>query len=288
LGEQEGRLSRLGAVALLWIVGTYFPHSNVLVLLPTIRAERFWYLPAIAAALLLGWMLSRLARLASAKGRRVGLLLACGYLGFQAVQSRLHAFDYNDDLAFWEHTAWASPMSAKAQLNYGVMLGARGRMQERLEQSRRAQALAPDWPMGNIYLGDVLCRLDRPDEALPHYRRGFELGPNDSSLIALALQCLWDKGAFKTHEAELSALANEHSGSWISYLVRDMSSHGAEHDGVDPKYRPRNYNAGPKKSQTKKDAKDATFLDSGSEQSSDDDDVWDLDPRPAASVRGSD
>jgi hypothetical protein len=34
--------------------------------------------------------------------------------------------------------------------------------------------------------------------------------------------------------------------SWLDFLQHDMAEHGEEHNGVDPKYRPRGYNEGPK------------------------------------------
>jgi tetratricopeptide (TPR) repeat protein len=235
------------ALGLMWIPLAYFPHSNIPVLLPTVRAERFWYLPAIGTALLLGLALSAL----SARARtRVGAfaavtLIAC-FLGFQALRARLHALDYIDDLTFWNATRRAVPNSAKAHLNYSVMVGARGKLEERLVASRKALELAPSWPMAHVYYGDTLCRLHRPDEAYGHYARGFELAPNDSNLIALGLQCLWDEKAIEKRGDELVALGDKHPGSWLAYLARDIVYNGAEHGGVEKKYRPRSYNEGPK------------------------------------------
>lgn len=84
------------------------------------------------------------------------------------------------------------------------------------------------------------------DEAWPLYKKGFELGPNEMSLIALAVQCMYDEGDLAKHDAELRALAESHPGSWLAYLAVDTLDHGGEHKGVDPKYRPRGYNEGPK------------------------------------------
>src|SRR5262249_25124767 len=135
-------------------------------------------------------------------------------------------------------------------LNYSVMLGARGDLEGRLASNSVALKLAPEWPMASIYQGDTLCRLHRAPEALPHYERGFELAPNDHSLIALALQCLWDEhqlGPDLAVGAELEDLGDQHPGSWLKFLVDDTLEHGEENKGVTPKYRPRGYNEGPKK-----------------------------------------
>src|SRR5690606_16008820 len=153
--------------------------------------------------------------------------------------ARAHALHYTDDLAFWRATVVASPKSAKARLNYAVMVGARGDLEERLAHGRRAIALAPRWPMGHVYQGDTLCRLNRADEAWSYYARGFELDPNSQSLVALALQCLWDKKALEPHRDRLFELADAHPGSWLAFLATDTLQRGAEHNGVDPKYRPR-------------------------------------------------
>jgi tetratricopeptide (TPR) repeat protein len=236
----------------MWVVLSYFPVSNIPVLLPTVRAERFWYFPALGTSLLLAiaftWLLDRTNR-AGLRGVGVGVLLT--FLGFQAYAARRHANDYTDDLSFWDATRKSVPRSAKAHLNYSVMQGARGNLEIRLESSRTALELAPTWPMASVYLGDTLCRLHRAPEAWQYYKQGFELAPNDVNLIALGIQCLWDERMLDaecpTRDA-LSEVGDKYPGSWLDYLAKDTLEHGSEssHNGVDPKYRPRGYNEGPK------------------------------------------
>jgi hypothetical protein len=239
------------ALAAVWIVVSYFPVSNIVILLPTVRAERFWYFPAIGSAMLLAVGFARLLRAPRDRFGRslvVGLLVA--FAGFQCVKARLHALDYENDLAFWNATRKAVPRSAKAHLNYSVMLGARGDLEGRLASNAVALKLAPEWPMASVYMGDTLCRLHRAEEALPHYLRGFSLGPADMGLIALGLQCLWDEKQLADASAvrdKLQDLADQYPGSWLKYLVDDTLSSGEEYQGVNPKYRPRGYNEGPKK-----------------------------------------
>jgi len=240
----------LVGVALVGVVLSYFPVSNIPIVLPTVRAERFWYFPAIGTSILLAMLFARLLRATRARGFggvSVGALLA--FLAFQSVAARLHANDYTDDLSFWDATRKAVPRSAKAHLNYSVMQGSRGRLDLRLESNRTALDLAPKWPMANVYLGDTLCRLHRSSEAWPYYQRGFELAPNDQNLIALGVQCLWDEHAMGPDTAVhdgLEDLAERFPGSWVAYLARDTIDNGDTHGGVDPKYRPRGYNEGPK------------------------------------------
>ena len=239
------------AFCALWIVISYFPVSNIPVVLPTVRAERFWYFPAIGSATLLGVAFAKLLSV----GRRMHALPAAAglfvlFFGFQCFAARRHALDYTNDLVFWDATRQAVPRSAKAHLNYSVMLGARGDLQGRLASNQVALELAPRWPMASVYEGDTLCRMHRAPEALPYYLRGFELGPNDMNLVALGLQCLWDEnqlGDASPARQKLQDLADQYPGSWLKYLVDDTLENGEEYHGVNPKYRPRGYNEGPKK-----------------------------------------
>jgi hypothetical protein len=235
----------------LWVAVSYFPVSNIPVLLPTVRAERFWYFPAIGSSLLLAIAFSALLdRFKRGSLARVAMVsLVVGFFVVQGIAARRHANDYRDDLTFWDATRKAVPRSAKAHLNYSVMKGARGDLEGRRAANAVALELAPQWPMASTYLGDTLCRLHRAPEAWPHYMRGFELAPNDVNLVALAMQCLWEEKALVADSpirAELDAIKSNHAGSWVEYLGRDVLEHGEEHNGVDPKYRPRGYNEGPK------------------------------------------
>jgi hypothetical protein len=244
-------LAPVVALCLVWIVVSYFPVSNIPVVLPTVRAERFWYFPAIGTSIILAIGFAKLIEI----GRRyeaaaAGVALLVLFLGFQCFAARRHALDYANDLAFWDATRKAVPRSAKAHLNYSVMLGARGDLEGRLVSNAVALKLAPQWPMANVYQGDTLCRLHRAGEALPHYLAGFELGPNDLNLIALGLQCLWDEkqlGEDSPVREQLTDLGDKYPGSWLKYLVDDTLANGEENHGVAPKYRPRGYNEGPKK-----------------------------------------
>jgi hypothetical protein len=250
-------LRPLAGAAMVWVVVSYFPVSNIPVLLPTVRAERFWYFPAIGTSILLalGWrwlfrQTKKIAKLGRPALHQAVTIAFALFFTFQCFAARRHANDYKDDLVFWDATRHSVPRSAKAHLNYSVMQGARGNLEERLKANRVALELAPQWPMANVYLGDTLCRMHRAQEAWPHYKDGFELAPNEQNLIALGIQCLWDEKAMGEGtdvRAGLEALAAEHPGSWVAYLARDTIDNGEEHSGVDPKYRPRGYNEGPKK-----------------------------------------
>src|SRR5262249_45666565 len=110
LDEKRGEIEKaciavVAAIALVWIPVAYFPHSNIPIVLPTVRAERFWYLSAAGVALLLGPILTALVRRPMILGvKNLGAVLVTVFLVFQGTRARMHALDYADDLVFWRAT----------------------------------------------------------------------------------------------------------------------------------------------------------------------------------------
>jgi len=258
------------SIGLMWLVVSYFPHSNIPALLPTVRAERLWYFPVLGTTMVIAaalWMAT--TKLRQKNFPRAAVAVPLVFLGFQTVRARTHALDYWDDLAFWDATKDTVPRSSKAHLNYSVMVGARGDYQTRLEHSLIAIDLAPKWAMAHIYTGDTLCRMHRAEEAWPYYKEGFGLGENDKSLISLALQCMWDERILANHEQDLRDLASDHQGSWLTYLIDDTLDNGGKNGGVAAEYRPRNYNEGPKKKSGTGEVDDTASTDDTATDSSD-------------------
>lgn len=230
----------LGYALMAW-PAAFFPLSNIPKALPTVRAERFWYTPALATSIAIALLLLLLAK----KRWTVAAALGTLFLFVQSVQTRRHANDFRDDLHFWKSAAEAVPNSAKAHLNYSVMLGARApeiwkwtttqAQEARLVENIRATELAPKWDMAFIYVGDTLCQLNRMDEAWEWYKKGFRIGSNNSGLIALALQCMSDHQALLGKEKDALALLDEPgvAGTWLNYLVRDTLDRERKCRGVD-------------------------------------------------------
>ena len=239
--------------ACLWIVVSYFPVSNIPVLLPTVRAERFWYFPAIGSSLLLAHRVQRGARAPQARARWRAPPRSCAILlffGFQAVCARRHANDYTDDLTFWDATRKAVPRSAKAHLNYSVMKGARGDLEERRAANAgraRARAAVADGehlprrhavPLASRARGLAALRARlraRAQRREPHRARApVPVGREDAPARHA------DPEGARRDEEQPSRLVGRVSSA------EDILEHGEEHNGVDPKYRPRGYNEGPK------------------------------------------
>jgi tetratricopeptide (TPR) repeat protein len=224
-GTRADGLLPVVAFALLWMVVAYFPVSNVPVALPTVRAERFFYLPAIGSALVLAIGAARLLAEATARrARAAGLALVGLFLAFQALAARRHALDYRSALAFWSATCEASPRSAKAHLGLGAILGTQGDREGQLAQDAEALRLAPRWAPANVHEGEALCRLHRIDDAIPYLVRGLDAAPGDEALAGLAIGCLSDEQALAegSHaRTAMESLAQRRPTSRVAAALRD-------------------------------------------------------------------
>jgi hypothetical protein len=62
---------------------------------------------------------------------------------------------------------------------------------------------------------------------------------------------MYDEGLLAPEQtsirSELESIGDEYPGSWLKYLADDTLANAEENHGVNPKYRPRGYNEGPKK-----------------------------------------
>jgi hypothetical protein len=221
-----------------WLSCSFLPVSNALVALPTVRAERLFYTPTLGGSLCLVACFIALKHVPIVRRAQGAVFLVV----LSVVQARAHALHYASDVVFWRATSSGAPASAKSYLNYGVMVGARGDLDERLKYTKASVQAAPDWAMGQIYLGDVYCRRREPERAFPHYFRGLALVARKKDLTALALQCMWERGIFDAHRQEIQDLAAAHPKSWLDYFVRELSQQRKGAEGIPRKYRPRRYN----------------------------------------------
>lgn len=242
------RLSLVGIV--VWVC-SYLPVSNTLVLLPTIRGERLLYLPLMgfvlagcgASIMLVEWGRRRIV--GWRQRRRVLPWVLVTYSGVIASSASVHATSYRDDLSFWSAASRAKKPSAKSHLNLGIMLGARGDLDARLLWNQRALQLAPDWAMANVYLGDVWCRKGDLEKARSPYLSGLRRAVNSKELTALALQCIWESGAYPAYRSALGALVTDGTNTWLSYFLYELDENGERNGGLPLRYRPLGYNRAP-------------------------------------------
>jgi tetratricopeptide (TPR) repeat protein len=157
---------------------TWLVVSNLVVVLPTIFAERLLYLPAAGFAMVLGYAV----KAAWQKRRSLGLVFLCALaaenLVFAVVADRI----WHDDLSLFANTVEVSPRSPKAWLNYAVALRGVGE----LDRAEFAFLQSLRWgptPKALTGLGTVVDQLGRQTEAEKYLRRAIQEAPDDQDCV---------------------------------------------------------------------------------------------------------
>ena len=89
-----------------------------------------------------------------------------------------------------------NPSSASAHVWYGDMLGALGRLDESLAETKRGHELDPVSWLTNAELGEKFLYAGQYDQAIDQYRKNLELHPENPQYGRLG-RAYWQKGMFQ-------------------------------------------------------------------------------------------
>jgi len=159
------------------------PTSNLIILIGSIMAERFLYLPSVglagfvvAAIYALGQRLP-LRRPATARVAWAALGAVC--LAF-AARTYARNLDWKDELSLWTSAVDVCPESAKAHYNLGKTLEPLpGRLPDAIAEYRAALRIDPADGEAHNNLGNALARIPgRLPEAIAEYQAALRLEPD--------------------------------------------------------------------------------------------------------------
>jgi protein O-mannosyl-transferase len=188
------RFRRQPAVRVLvfWLLGTCVFVSNALFVLPAMFAERLFFLPSVALALLAGVALSRVRE----RGARP--IVVWGAMAvFMVVQGAMaagHTIRYRDQRSLLEHTVETVPDNARARMWLAARLLREGAWQEASVHVEVASSVRPDWGLPRAVAAAIEDLEGRPEIALAAFREALELDPHDPEVADLFIQFLLRHG----------------------------------------------------------------------------------------------
>ena len=159
------------------------PTANLVILIGSIMAERFAYLPSLGlagcAVVALHMLAGRLPfkPAASARAASIGLAFVC--LGL-AARTYTRNLDWRDELSFWTSTANVSRGSARPHNNLGETLARMpGRLPDAIAEFEAALRILPDYADAHYNLGNALAQMPgRGPDAMGEYRRALRIEPD--------------------------------------------------------------------------------------------------------------
>lgn len=203
------------------------PASNVFILIGSIMAERFLYLPSVGLAgclVIAAAEIARAAHLRRAWVKWAALGFVCLALGL-----RTHArnFDWRDDESLWTSAIQAYPESARPYDNLGIVLLARSDLAGAATEFETALRIRPDYAEAHYDLGKALARIPgRLPQAIAEFQAALHDRPNYSPTLFYTL----------VHIGLGDALAREHgrmpeaSEQYEQALKLDPNSAEAHYD----------------------------------------------------------
>jgi hypothetical protein len=175
------------------------PTSNLIVLIGSIMAERFLYLPSVGlAGCVVGCVVAAihalgqrrfLQRPAAARVAWTALGLVC--LAF-AARTYARNFDWRDDRSLWTSAVDVRPGAVKPHYNLGVEFERiEDRQAEAIAEYRAALRIEPDFLEAHNNLANALARMPgRLPEAIAEYQAALRIRPDRAEAhfnLALAL-----------------------------------------------------------------------------------------------------
>jgi hypothetical protein len=168
------------AWAMIWVVATYLPVSNVVPLTQFFVAERYLYVPSFGICLLAGLGLEALRRARGAGVRNGALAAATLLVAAGAARSAARTRDWRDNLTLWSAALAAIPdASSKTHAQLALALAGAQRGAEAIPHFERALAMGPEFADQHNNLGGLLMQAGRVDDAVRHFRRALELWPGN-------------------------------------------------------------------------------------------------------------
>jgi len=152
------------------------PTSNLVVLIGSIMAERFVYLPSIGLA---GCVVAAICALDRKVSRTAWMALGILCLAC-AARTYARNFDWLDDLSLWTSAVEVCPGSAKAHYNLGSALSKLpDRLPDAIVEYQVALQIEADYAEAHFDLGNALSRLPgRLPDAVTEYRAALRIRPD--------------------------------------------------------------------------------------------------------------
>jgi protein O-mannosyl-transferase len=159
------------------------PTSNLIILIGSIMAERFLYLPSVGLA---GFVVASIYTLGQRKTLRQPLSTQAAWaaLGVLCIAFTARTYarnrDWKDELSLWSSAVQVSPGSAKAHYNLGKALEPiQGRLPEAIAEYREALRIDPDHADVHNNLANALSAIPGGlPEAIAEYQTALRIAPD--------------------------------------------------------------------------------------------------------------
>lgn len=205
---------------LAWFLINLLPVANILPKTFFV-AERYLYIPSFGFCLAIGFLFWQMI---NRKPLRIlGIILFDVVIMFYSGRTMVRNTDLKSEQTLWSKTLMVNPMSVPAHANLGAALLNEGRLEESINESRKAIAINPSYTKPYYNLGIALLKLERYQEAIDNLSSAIRSDPK-SYESHIALGAVFQKTGKHSEAIEefkkaltLNGDANLHHALGISY-----------------------------------------------------------------------
>ncbi|MEW6076602.1 MAG: tetratricopeptide repeat protein [Thermodesulfobacteriota bacterium] len=164
--------NRIVLFAIGWIWLTLVPAANIVYVAARPIAEQRLYIPSLGFCLMLGYGLQSLASPRSGRSARSLAVLIGGiiFILYAAVAVQRNR-EWRDEITLYTRSLAENAASPRIQYNLGNALCREQRYEEAVGHYRAALRLVPDYLDAHYNLGITLYGLGKHEEAIGHYRQ---------------------------------------------------------------------------------------------------------------------
>ncbi len=169
--------------AIFFFIASYIMVSNIFFLIGTIMGERLIYLPSIGFCILFGLIFNKLFEKSPKRFIFILAIILICIIGLYSLRIVIRNKDWQDNFKFFKKLVKTSPNSAKAHINYALVLKIEKRYQEQINELQTAMSINPKDTIAPIRLAEAYLKMDKQEEAEKIIIRAIRNNPKDTSLL---------------------------------------------------------------------------------------------------------
>ncbi|HEY2775321.1 MAG TPA: hypothetical protein VGK20_14840 [Candidatus Binatia bacterium] len=186
------RRHRVAAFAIAWFPLAFAVTANIAGTIGVMMAERLLLLPSVGVCLLAGLAFERFA--STLRARALATVATVGVVITLFVLFRARQAPWNDPESYFAISAASSPLSAKAQFDYGTWLLHRGEREDAEASFSRALALVPSFAMANSLKAQSMAERGDAGGAAESYLAYIATTPDDTNALKNLASLLMQAG----------------------------------------------------------------------------------------------
>jgi tetratricopeptide (TPR) repeat protein len=221
----------LVSFGLVWYLVAWLPHSQLIVIPPALRADRYMYYSSagLFLAIVCGidqWTVSNKPLLNTRRIRlgtcAMGLLVIAVFTSMTTLRNTV----WSDSISLWRDSVKKYSQNPMAHTNLGKAYEGEGMLNEAISEHKKVLAINPTIAVAHYNLGSVYAKQGRLDEAITAYKRSLAIDPHPDAHTDLG-NAYYKKGqldeAIYEHKQSL-ALDSDYDKAYLNLGV----AYGAE------------------------------------------------------------